>query len=360
MPKPNAIIAARIRLDLPQEGRVEDFFGQEGGIGVELDGERRARLDGRDPRAAGLASVIEGLERLKHPAYVELDDSDAIRRLLIPRVGRISELRETGPGLELLLDNSHGRYLLPRKDDDFVEIEGLFLRSHDTGSPLIVVVDDDQRVVDARPYAQEPGVGPLPPFLAGPAATPLKRRWYDIFLFRGCVSRTRAQQVFDAMNATSCDPLTVPPPCIPFRYPDDGCWGRAHEMCRLMIAMGLSPAKVWIQGSLVAATRNHPRCEVRWGWHVAPTLCVRIFLFWTRRMVIDPALFATPVTEASWKGAQGDPAATLTPSDASIFYLWGSQTDPAYTQTNIVLATYRLALQNRSIASGPPPYAHCP
>ena len=49
------------------------------------------------------------------------------------------------------------------------------------------------------------------------------------------------------------------------------------------------------------------------------------------------------------EGVQGDPNATLTDSDASIFYLWGSVTDPTYTQTNQVLATYRLQLQNRAI-----------
>ena len=75
-------------------------------------------------------------------------------------------------------------------------------------------------------------------------------RWWPWwwFSFR-CMSRARAQQVFDAMAATTCNPLTVPPPCIPFMYPDDGCWGRAHEMCRLMINMGVKPAKVWIDAS---------------------------------------------------------------------------------------------------------------
>jgi hypothetical protein len=163
------------------------------------------------------------------------------------------------------------------------------------------------------------------------------------------------------MNATTCDPLTVPPPCIPFLYPDDGCWGRAHEMRRLMVTMGLRPKKVWIEGSLHPSTRNNPACTVGWGWHVAPTLCVRgRWFFNTRQMVIDPSLFTTPVTKAQWKAIQNDPNATLTDSDGSIFYLWGNVTDPNYTQTNQVLATYRLELQLRSIQVGPPPYANCP
>jgi hypothetical protein len=166
------------------------------------------------------------------------------------------------------------------------------------------------------------------------------------------------------MAATSCDPLTVPAPCIPFRYPDDGCWARAHEMCRLMINLGLSPRKVWIDHSagsvLHVSTRNNPKCYVEWGWHVAPTLCVRgPTFFQTRRMVIDPSLFTSPVSEATWKGVQGDPNATLTHTGADQFW-HGGGTDPTYSASNAILAQYRLALQSRAVQVGAPPYANCP
>jgi hypothetical protein len=183
----------------------------------------------------------------------------------------------------------------------------------------------------------------------------------------GCVSRTRAQQIFDALAATTCNPLTVPPPCIPFMYPDDGCWGRAHEMCRLMLDMGVEPAgKVWINavnGLLKADTRNNPQCFVQWGWHVAPLLCVRRWrccLLVRQELVIDPALFTTPVTRATWKSVQNNPDATLTDTDWTYFRQWG-ETDADFSKTATVLATYRLKLQQRSLLpAGPPPYAHCP
>jgi hypothetical protein len=129
-----------------------------------------------------------------------------------------------------------------------------------------------------------------------------------------------------------------------------------------MIAMGLKPKKVWIQGGLHTLTRNNPNCFVNWGWHVAPTLCVRGPRFWqAREMVIDPSLFTTPVTQSTWKGVQGDPNATLTPTSAAIFMIFSMSTDPTYSLTNGVLATYRLQLLNRSLGpSGPPPYAICP
>jgi hypothetical protein len=126
-----------------------------------------------------------------------------------------------------------------------------------------------------------------------------------------------------------------------------------------MIDTNLAPRKVWIQGNLHVATRNNPNCEVWWGWHVAPTLCVRgRWLFQTMEMVIDPSLFTTPVSKSTWKGVQGDPNATLTDSDASD-YLWG-ETDPTYAKTDDRLAYYRLQLQNRTTQFGPPPYANCP
>jgi len=181
------------------------------------------------------------------------------------------------------------------------------------------------------------------------------------------MSSARAQQVFDAMSATSCSPLTVPPPCIPFMYPDDGCWGRAHEMCRLMIAMGVSPQKVWIErdslGYLHVDTKNNPSCFVEWYWHVAPTVCVRRFwwsFFSPIEMVIDPSMFTMPVSKTTWKAAQNDPGATLTPTSWTTFLL-GGVTDPTFSQTSSVLATYRMQLQLRSLgAAGPPPYASCP
>ena len=119
-------------------------------------------------------------------------------------------------------------------------------------------------------------------------------------------------------------------------------------MCRLMLLQGLKPQKVWIQGWLTVATRNNPTCSVSWGWHVAPTLCIRgPGLFQRQDMVIDPSLFTTPVSKAQWKGVQGDPMATLTDTDASVFHLFypPHATDPTYALTNGVLAKYRLELR---------------
>lgn len=177
------------------------------------------------------------------------------------------------------------------------------------------------------------------------------------------VTPQRTQQLFDLVNSRLCCPASATAPCIPFLYPDDGCWGRAHEMCRLMITQGAQPEKVWIYGNLKVPSQNKPNCLVQWGWHVAPTLQVHV-AGGIHTWVVDPSLFPDPVPQGTWVGAQGDPGAIVEPSSAAIFYRTKgggvTQTDPTYAQTNNVLATYRNLLKLRcASASGPPPYFAC-
>jgi hypothetical protein len=374
---PNAVVSTVIRIEPPLDRPPAEMLRAEDGLSVELEEGRRVRLNPDDPRSAGFAQILDGLSKQRLPVYLEADpETSAITRLLIPHVARvvdISPIEEGALGVEL--ERSHARHALRRDAPDFDELERELREALRTGAPVILTENDTHEVMDVRgyrpgpegpplPFPEKPELGPrtLPPRqrLKEPLHTRIWRwRWWPWWWFC-CVSAKKAQQVFDDMNSTSCDPLTVPAPCIPFLYPDDGCWARAHEMCRLMINAGLKPKKVWIKGSLHVNTKNNPNCHVSWGWHVAPTLCVRGLWFQTQRMVIDPSLFAAPVSKATWKGVQGDPNATLTDSDASIYYLWGSVTDPSYTETNHYLTYYRLQLQTRAVQQGSPPYANCP
>lgn len=366
MPNPNAVVSSVRRVERDS---------------VELGNGRRVRLDPDSARTRGLRPILEGLSNQRRPVYLEIDPTtSAITRVLIPYVTRVARIEPGADGLDVELELSHARHVLRREAADFAEFERQLRESTRGGGVLIVTEDDAHNIIDIRGFTPGPDgeLPPLPPFpKPEPPQWPWPLRWLRELLlaiwwwrcwpwwwFR-CLSAARAQTVFNAMAATSCDPLTVLPPCIPFMYPDDGCWGRAHEMCRLMIAMGIKPKKVWIQkvapGLLHVNTKNNPQCFVEWFWHVAPTVCVRGPLFFqTQEMVIDPALFTTPVSKAAWKGAQNNPGATLTDTDASIFWLWTNGTDPTYAQTNQVLATYRLRLQLRAQQLGPPPYANCP
>ena len=374
MPNPNAIISTTIRLEPPLDRAPDELLRIEGGVSVQLE-DRRVRLDPENPRSAGFAQVLDGLSKLGMPVYVEIDPATNVAtRVLVPTVGRIVSVNAADDDLDVELDTSHARHVLRRGEPDSTELERELRNAMTESRPVIVVEDDAHNIIDIRAFTPAPDL-PLPPFPAIPHPRPrlnwplrlLRWIWWVIcwpWWWWRCPSGARAQQVFDAMAATSCNPLTVPLPCIPFLYPDDGCWARAHEMCRLMIGMGLSPRKVWIDHStgywLHVNTKNNPQCYVEWGWHVAPTLCVRgPGFFTTQRMVIDPALFTTPVSKATWKGVQGDPGATLTDTGADQFW-HGGGTDPTYASSNAILAQYRLTLQTRAIQVGPPPYANCP
>ena len=378
MLNPNAIVSPVLRFIPSLDRPPAEMLRSKEGVSIELEGDRQARLDPANPRSAALLRVLQGLHKQRLPAYLELDpETSVITRLLIPHISRVISVEETRDGsLGVVLEFSHGRHLLSRDQADRAELEKQLREAVESGKPVILTEDDAHNIIDVRLFVPSPDGPevPLPPYPPQiPHLEKLPEPWFKELILKvwywcwwpwwwfkcKCISKTKAQQVFDAMNVTSCDPLSVPPPCIPFLYPDDGCWARAHEMCRLMIDMGLSPKKVWIQGSLHVSTANNPSCNVYWGWHVAPTLCVRTSFFSTKTMVIDPSLFTLPVTKADWKGVQGDPGATLTDSTASIYYLWGSVTDPTYSQTNYYLDYYRLQLLNRAIAFGPPPYA-CP
>jgi len=338
-------------------------------------------------RSAAMLDLLEDLRQQKAFAYVEVGERDAITRLLIPAVTQIDEVREAADGsVDVLLSLSHARHRLDRENEEFGALLEALLDLNDKDQWALVTETERHEIIDVRPLGREDvptGYGP-PTFLARLKALIFDRwllnigRWWALHIcrifccpprFTCCVSLKRAWDMYLLVAPTTCNPLDPQAPCIPFLYPDDGCWGRAHEMCRLMIAAGVRPSKVWIQGSLTAATKNNPYCAVHWGWHVAPTLCVRTRWCFRTTYVIDPSLFSGPVTVATWKSVQGDPNAALTYTSAAIFHHFaGDLTDPTYALTNGVLTTYRNALKHRSTIEvnpatnalwGPPPYAHC-
>lgn len=373
MPNPNALVGRVVRLDPTFEERPR------GERSVILGGEERARLDPADPKTDGYARVLDSAAKAGRPVYLEIDPATGlVRRLLLPDFGAVEQVKiADDDSLRVLMAHGHAVHTLRPSHEDFAAFaERLRESARDRRMPLIITFERDGVIVDVRAFRPGPDGDPPPPFPEPRGPVPplewLRRflRWifewplwpwrWPVFL--GCVSGARAQEIFDAMAATGCDPSTAPAPCIPFRYPTDGCFARAHEMVRLMIAMGHSPRKVWIKGSLLAPTKNDPDCAVGWGWHVAPTICVRkTWWFWSERMVIDPSLFTTPVSKATWKGAQGDANAILfdTVSDY-YFYVYGASYDPGYVQTNADLVNYRTELLLQTVNYGPAPYAFCP
>lgn len=322
-------------------------------VTVTLEDGQSARLDMSEDRSAVWADVLDSMRRDGLPAYMEVDpNTNLVTELLAPISVRVGSLTPTPSGdIEVELVVSHARHYLRQTNPDFQELQAALEQALRNESTVVVTETlDDYQIIDVRslPNPTEPAMALVPPPVdAGYGYAP--------------VPLARAQQLFDLVNARCCDPVTAPAPCIPFWYPRDGCWGRAHEMRRLMIEDGTVPQKVWIYGYLHVATYNAPTCAVSWDWHVAPILDVNTGSG-VENYVIDPSMFDAPVPEAVWVYAQGDASANVVHTSSAVFYrsAAGAESfDNDYSQTAAVLATYRNQLVLSSAQHGPPPYTAC-
>jgi hypothetical protein len=342
---------------------------------VFANGERTS-LDPNHPLSVGYAEILDDLRRAKIPGYVELDaNTRSISRLLIPIQVKVAALVHIDSGdVAVRLEISHTQHLLKKANSQFSHLLGILEDAKKTGATVLVTDTDDHEIIDVRIWEVTESAheavalklatealsadtvkcemltdekGTLTPALHGLLRLP-------------AISEQRLNQIFCWLASKSCNPRTVPAPCIPFLYPDDGCWGRAHEMVRLINSIGNLAGKVWIYGNLRANTRNNPNCYVLWGWHVAPIFAVT---GWREYAVVDPSMFPKPVTLSVWRNAQQDSASQIVCTACQVFYRSETgyvQYDPNFSQTAQVLATYRAALKLRSLGSdGPPPYIRC-
>jgi|GEM_PF-6032924 len=86
---------------------------------------------------------------------------------------------------------------------------------------------------------------------------------------------------------------------IPFNYPEDGCYARAHKMAMILDDKGITSAKNFVFGSLFLETPKAHNGYVMWVYHVAPMVQVRTESG-LKNYIIDPSLFNRPVPEDEW------------------------------------------------------------
>ena len=137
-------------------------------------------------------------------------------------------------------------------------------------------------------------------------------------------------------------------PQIPFNWPRDGCFARAHEMRRLMAEKGIESGKYWNYaspgGALVVPGTGIG--TVTWGWHVAPSVMVQ-GPGGAQPMVIDPSLFSQAVSPEAWAGKQGDTKVILMHTDSALYQPtkdrsgWIRDDDYARTRQDLALARYQ-------------------
>ena len=184
---------------------------------------QRGLLDMKSPRAVHWANIIEQLAKANQPVYVEIDEeSKVITRLLIPQVFKVQGLKtdERGDVIVRLMPSSAIHFLL-KSDPNFKSIQTTLQNALDNDSPLLITeTRDEHEIIDARPPIEATSE-PSHPMPAPPDDPP--------------ISEARAQELYGYMNAESCNPCSPSSDCIPFKYPDDGCWARAHKMCYMMV-----------------------------------------------------------------------------------------------------------------------------
>jgi hypothetical protein len=323
---------------------------------VHLRGGQSFKLDMNDRRAAIWVALLNELWQSDEPVFLEADpQTNIIVRLLLPKAYSVKRVaaQPDGDRLEVELEISHARHFLRVSNPDHPQLLRELTNAQRHGTTVLVTESlDEPEIIDVRPAPAPFGTGPA-------AGQPPSHR---LLWSAATVTPAQAQYYFDLVSGQSCLPAAPCPTCIPFLYPRDGCYARAHEMCRLMIAAGAQPRKLWSFGALTVETPNDPCCVVRWSYHVAPILLVD-FGVDSEVQVIDPALFPAPVSQDLWVGVQNNSGASLQYSDAAVFLLYsdGTQTyDPDYSHTQFHLADFRRRLMNRTACLGPPPYCDCP
>jgi hypothetical protein len=265
----------------------------------------KGTLDMKSPRTVHWARRIARATQSNQPVYVEIDqETGVITNVRIPQVYKVKRLDPDGHGnYRVQLQTSPILYFLLESNPFFESMrDSLQTAIIDDSERLITDTRNDHEIIDVREPENRP---PEPP---GPGSPPIPD---------DPVSEARAVEIFNDMQARSCDPCDPSigmdgSECITFLYPDNGCQVRAHIMCHLMMAGGPdlstnppeNPDKVWVHlPCLPVFAPNNPYCHVDWCWHVAPTLMVS-FPGGDEKRVIDPSLFDAPVSITEWKNRQ--------------------------------------------------------
>lgn len=307
-------------------------------------------LDLNAPTGRPWERILDEFRLLDIPVYLEVDaEKNVILKILRPRLVFVSKVASEpdklrGHRVDLEI-SSAVHYVSPK--NEFRETLLEKLRAAQLLRAPVLVTENlrNTEIIDVRPDPR--------PF-AGAKKKPEPEPRPEQLARIGTVSPAEAANLFDLITAQVH---------IPFAYPDNGCWVRAHEMVRLMDPTSVPLQKAWLYGppNLSTATSNSPVCSVTWSWHVAPCVDVQDGVNVVPH-VIDPSLFTSVVTRTAWVNALA-PTATLQMSSPSIYYriLDASYTelDDDYSKTQLALDALRLDLEIRISCEGPPPYS-CP
>jgi hypothetical protein len=131
----------------------------------------------------------------------------------------------------------------------------------------------------------------------------------------GQLSPAHAEDLFQFLSQMKFPDVQGFERSIPFHYPVDGCWGRAHMMAETMAAMGIESRRVFATSTVPSApleVRSNFSADqgaagppvTRWWYHVAPIVEVRTPAG-VQYLVIDPSTQSRPVTVGEWLATMG-------------------------------------------------------
>ncbi len=154
------------------------------------------------------------------------------------------------------------------------------------------------------------------------------------------VGMAEATRLFTALaRVTFTDQWGVPIQ-VPFHYPVDGCYDRAHVMENVMTEMGYRVEKVFavsrkqvglaVSGGLNVETEYGPDTfgpgtpAVKWWYHVAPIIRVRLNSATVQEMVMDPSILPAPSPIDQWMDRMQNPVfSRMTVDQIRNFYAAG-------------------------------------
>jgi len=164
---------------------------------------------------------------------------------------------------------------------------------------------------------------------------------------------------------------------IPFDYPPDCCYSRAHEMCRIMKEKGVECRKYWLfdqhwgtskQKSSLTPKDSHGnpvafpdlaggKQPVEWVYHVAPIIKVRKADGTVEDRIIDPSISSKPIRKDEWENIMGSPSGSYAEESGSDAYFQNKKhghriTDPTGKETKMMFAEHKDSRNKRLKAAG--------
>ncbi len=126
------------------------------------------------------------------------------------------------------------------------------------------------------------------------------------------ITMERANEVFQALQSLTFENSRGEQQQVPYHFPPDGCYARAHLMAQAMEGMGITSEKIFVMsqrqdgsGGLTVASDYSPTPNVpsiTWRYHVAPVVNVIGEEGGVTRMVMDPSVSSRPLTVSEWIG----------------------------------------------------------